>query len=135
MTLCLVLISREAVHNMNREKNKIARTQSGHRVRAWRAKNREDTDISKPRERGNRIKDGGKRCEGCVNHHDERSRSQTNCRRGLEGIVNIGRWSTGIAIAKTRWSLGFPVRREKNREIPGKTKTITRRPRQYGDKH
>ena len=39
-----------------------------------------------------------------------------------ERIFNIGRWNTGEAIAKTRWSLGFLGRREKKRTTPGKTK-------------
>ena len=35
-----------------------------------------------------------------------------------------------IAITNTRWPLGFLVKREKKRAIPGKRKTITRRPSQ-----
>ena len=54
----------------------------------------------------------------------------TNCRRRQEGIVDTGRWDTKIAIANTRWPLGFLVKREKKRAIPGKRKIITRRPSQ-----
>ena len=35
-----------------------------------------------------------------------------------------------IAITNTRWPLGFLVKREKKRAIPGKRKTKTRRPSQ-----
>ena len=31
---------------------------------------------------------------GSVNHHDGRSRFQTNCRRRQEGIVDTGRFDT-----------------------------------------
>ena len=57
-----------------------------------------------------------------ISRTDGRSRSQTNCRR-QEGIVDTGRWDTEIAIANTRWPLGFLVKREKNRSTAGKRKT------------
>ena len=77
---------------MIRDKKKTVRTQtqSGHGVRAWHAGIGENTDRPKPgKKRGNRMKYGGKRYDGCVNHHDGRSRSR-QIRRKLKGIVDNG---------------------------------------------